>query len=157
PRPETERRGSIELSHGGTVFFGGAPYVFEPSLLFKNHSGKEISRWQWDGAYPNGYFFSDEATTVNGFPYAGNLVQDTQFRYLIYRSSQMLVQFNVNNVTNVALDYDVDARVSIGGVTKAQKFSTANVKAYDAAEVDLDFGNLADLAGPITAPTPALL
>src|SRR5262249_28176363 len=133
PRPETERRGSIELSHGGTVFFGGSPYLFEPSLLFKNRSGKEISRWEWDGAYPNGYFFTDEATPVTGSPSATTLVQAPQFRSLITRSSQMLVKFNVNDVTNVALDYDTEARLSIGGVTKAQKFSTVNVKAYDAA------------------------
>lgn len=156
-KPETERRGSIELSHGGTVYFGGNPYVFSASLRFLNPSGQEISRWQWEGAYPNGYYYSDEATKLGTFPYSSNLVQDNEFRYLIYRSSQMQASFNVNNLTNVALNYDVEARLYVGGSSKAQKFTTVNVKAYNASTVNLDFGNLADVAGPIGGPTPARL
>jgi hypothetical protein len=157
PRPEAERRGSIELSHGETIYFGGTPFTFSPSLLFRNPSGRVISRWMWEGAYPNGYYYSDEATKLNTFPHGNNLVQDTEFRYMVYRSSVMEVSLNVVNVTNLALDYELEARLYLGGSMRAQRSRTVNVGAYNLRSVDLNFGNLGDLAGAITAPTPARL
>jgi hypothetical protein len=143
PKPETERRGSLELRQND-------------SLFFKNPSGREISRWKWEGIYPNGYYFSDEAV-VNGFPFGSNLVQDNEFKYLIYRSSVLETIFNVVNVTDVALDFEVETRLYVNNSSKAQKFNTIKVDPYDLASLDLDFGNLADVAGAITGPTPARL
>ncbi|MER3556166.1 MAG: hypothetical protein C4331_17980 [Meiothermus sp.] len=157
PKPEAERRGSIELSHGETVYFGGVGFPFLASLIFRNPSNKVISRWKWDGAYPNGYYFNDEATTLPTFPYGRNLVQDNEFRYLIYRSSRMEAHFNVINVTNVALDYEVEARLYVGNNMKAQKFVNLNVGAYNSGPIDLDFGNLAVAVGTVSGPTPARL
>lgn len=153
PKPESERRGSIELSHGETL--NGMRYP--ASLIFRNPSGQEISRWKWDGTYPNGYYYSDEATTLPTFPYGRNLVQDTEFRYLIYRSSRMAVSFNVVNVTNVALGFEIEARLYVSGSLKAQKFANVNVEAYNLEPVNLDFGNLAGVVGTIGGPTPARL
>ncbi|MCI0669679.1 MAG: C39 family peptidase [Myxococcaceae bacterium] len=144
PRPEAERRGSIELAPGN-------------SLLFRNPSNYLISEWMWDGRYPNGYFFSDEATLNNEFPYGSNLVQDTEFRSLIYRSSLMQSGFDVVNVTDVALDFELEAQVYIGGSMRSRKVSTVNVGAYNSGWVYLNFGNLAELTGTIGAPTPARL
>jgi hypothetical protein len=145
PKPEAERRGSIELSRNPS------------SLTFRNPSNRLISQWEWEGAYPNGYYFTDEATKLGTFPYGSNLVQDSEFRYLIYRSSRLEVSFNVVNVTDVALGYEVEARLYVGGSLKAQKFAGVNVGAYDLEPVDLDFGNLAGVAGPVGGPTPARL
>lgn len=144
PKPETERRGSIELSRS------------DSSVVFQNPSGNVISRWNWEGVYPNGYYWSDEATLNNQFPYNGNLTQDNEFRSLIPRSSLMQSSFNVVNATNVALDYEIEARLYINNASKAQKFSTLNVGAYSRQNVSLDFGNLANLGG-IGGPTPARL
>jgi hypothetical protein len=156
PKPESERRGSIELSHGGTVYFSGTPFEFTPSLSFRNPSGEVISEWQWEGGYPNGYYFNDEAVD-EGFPFGSNLVQDNEFKYLIYRSSQMEVQLNVVNVTNIALDYEVETRLYVNNSSKAQRFNTVNVDAYDLEPLDIDFGNIADAVGAIAGPTPARL
>jgi hypothetical protein len=155
-RPENERRGSIELSHGGTVYFGGTPFSFTPSLQFRNPSGNIIAEWQWEGAYPNGYYFSDEAIG-NNFPYPSNLIQDNEFRYLIYRSSDMEVRLNVVNVTDIALDYEVETRLYVNGSSRTQRFNTVNVGPYDLEPLDIDFGNIADAVGAITGPTPARL
>lgn len=156
PKPENERRGSIELSHGGTVYFGGNPFAFTPSLSFKNPSGDVISEWQWEGKYPNGYYFNDEAVDT-GFPFGSNLVQDNEFKYLIYRSSDMEVKLNVVNVTDVALDYEIETRLYVNNSSKAQRFNTVNVGPYDLEPLDIDFGNIADAVGAITGPTPARL
>jgi hypothetical protein len=155
-RPENERRGSIELSHGGTVYFGGTPFNFTPSLQFRNPSGNIISEWQWEGTYPNGYYFSDEAIG-NNFPYPSNLIQDNEFRYLIYRSSDMELRLNVVNVTDIALDYEVETRLYVNGSSRAQRFNTVNVGPYDLEPLDIDFGNIADAVGAIGGPTPARL
>ncbi|WP_157202647.1 hypothetical protein [Calidithermus chliarophilus] len=157
PKPEAERRGSIELSHGETVYFGGVGFPFPASLIFRNPSNQVISRWKWDGAYPNGYYFNDEATTLPTFPYGRNLVQDNEFRYLIYRSSRMEASFNVVNVTNIALDFEVEARLYVAGAMKAQRFANVSVEAYDLEPLDLDFGNLAGVVGTVGGPTPARL
>lgn len=157
PKPEAERRGSIELSHGDTLYFGGVGYPFPASLVFRNPSNQVISRWKWDGTSPNGYYYNDEATTLPTFPYGNNLVQDKEFRYLIYRSSRLEVSFNVVNVTNVALGYELEARLYVGGSLKAQKFANVNVEAYDLEPINLDFGNLAGVVGPVSGPTPARL
>lgn len=155
-RAENERRGSIELSHGGTVYFSGTPVNFTPSLSFRNPSGDVISEWQWEGAYPNGYYFNDEAVD-NGFPFGSNLVQDNEFKYLIYRSSRMDVRLNVVNVTDTALDYEVETRLYVNNSSRAQRFNTVNVGPYDLEPLDIDFGNIADAVGAITGPTPARL
>lgn len=144
-KPETERRGSIELSRDPAT------------LTFRNPSNQLISQWDWEGAYPNGYYFTDQATKLGTFPYGNNLVQDNEFRYLIYRSSRMEADFNIVNVTNVALDYEIEARLYVGGGMKAQKFVNTNVGAYDDSPINLDFGNLADVAGSVGGPTPARL
>ncbi len=145
PKPETQRRGSIELSR--------AP----ATLTFRNPSGQLISQWEWEGLYPNGYYFTDEATKLATFPYGSNLVQDTEFRSLIYRSSRMEASFRIVNVTNVALDYEVEARLFVSGSMKSQKFVNTSVAAYDDSPISLDFGNLADIAGTVSSPTPARL
>ncbi|KIQ53845.1 hypothetical protein SY28_11775 [Meiothermus taiwanensis] len=157
PRPEAERRGSIELSHGETVYFGGVGYPFSASLIFRNPSNQEISRWKWSGLFPNGYYFSDEATTLPTFPYGRNLVQDNEFHSLIYRSSRMEASFNVVNVTNVALDFEVEARLYVAGAMKAQRFANVSVGAYNLRPLALDFGNLASVVGTVDGPTPARL
>ncbi|MDW8425848.1 MAG: hypothetical protein RMK51_07930 [Meiothermus sp.] len=145
PKPETQRRGSIELSRDPS------------SLTFRNPSNELISRWDWEGGYPNGYYFTDEATRLSTFPYGSNLVQDAEFRSLIYRSSRLEVGFNVVNVTNVALDFEIEARLYVNNAMKSQKLVNTNVAAYDDSPINLDFGNLADLAGTIGSPTPARL
>ncbi|RIH87969.1 C39 family peptidase [Calidithermus roseus] len=157
PKPESERRGSIELSHGETIYFGGVGYPFPASLIFRNLSNRVISRWKWDGGYPNGHYFNDEATTLPTFPYGNNLVQDSEFRYLIYRSSRMEASFNVVNVTDVGLGFEVEARLYVGRSMKAQKFANVNVDAYNLEPVDLEFGNLAGVVGAVGGPTPARL
>lgn len=144
PKPETERRGSIELSRSNS------------SVQFSNPSSNIISRWNWEGAYPNGYYFTDEASLNNQFPFGYNLTQDTEFKFLIPRSSLMEANFNVVNATNVALEYEVESRLYINNSSKAQKFNTINVPAYSLGNINLNFGNLADL-GPIGGPTPARL
>lgn len=144
-KPETERRGSIELSRDPAT------------LTFRNPSNQLISQWDWEGAYSNGYYYTDQATKINTFPYGHNLVQDNEFRYLIYRSSRMEADFNIVNVTNVALDYEVEARLYINNSMKAQKFVNTNVGAYDDSSINLDFGNVAEVAGAVGGPTPARL
>lgn len=144
PRPEAERRGSVVLAQG-------------ESLRFKNPTGYGISEWMWEGTFPNGYFLTDEASLSSAFPYGSNLVQDNEFKALIYRSSQPESTFTVVNVTDVALDFEVEGQVYVSGTSRARKVSTVNVQPYDVTSVTLAFGNLAEVVEPIAAPTPARL
>ncbi len=154
PKPETERRGSIELSHGATVYFSGVGYPFPASVAFRNPSGNVISNWNWEGKFPNGYYFSDEAITDKRFPFNSNLTQDQEFKSLIPRSSVLDLAFNVVNTTNTPREYQIEARLFIGGSSVAQQLKTFNGAAYDRAPVALSFGNLGTLA-PINGPTAA--
>lgn len=141
PKPETERRGSIELGREPT------------SLKFSNPSGKLISMWDWQGTLPNGSFLSEENRSFLG----PNLAFDAELAHLIPRSSTLDLSFNVINVSDIALDFEVESRLLVGGVSKAQKTSELNVGAYNRGFVAPDFGFLADLTDPIAGPTPARL
>jgi hypothetical protein len=158
PKPETERRGSIELTPGS--FNNGSTVNVEGSndtIIFRNPSDQVISRWLWSGLFPNGYYFSDAAKLNPKFTAGANLPSDNEFLRSIFRSSKLETVFNIVNVTNITLDYELEARLFVGGVSKAQKIIDPKIGAYSFQRMDLDWGNLADVAGTVGAPTTARL
>jgi hypothetical protein len=157
PKPETERRGSIELTPGGySDFKGGITEGENNTIIFRNLGDKIISRWMWSGLFPNGYYFSD-AARLGAFSYGSNLPNDAEFYTQAFRSSKLETVFNVVNVTNIALDFELEARLFVGGTMRSQKFVNPKVSAYSFQRMDLDFGNLADVSGAISTPTAARL
>lgn len=140
PRPEAERRGSIEL----------APPTGESmsrTIRFENPSGRLISSWTWDAnPFPYGYYF-DDATKQGLWPI------DATFGRVLPRSSALEVNFNVVNITENDLAYDVTARLYVAGDFKLERSALGvAVSAYDRERIDLDFGNLASVLGAIGAP-----
>jgi hypothetical protein len=157
PKPETERRGSIELTPGG--YSDGKGNIVEAennTIVFRNPSNNVISRWMWDGRYTNGYYFSDAAKLDPKFVGA-NLPSDGEFLKSIYRSSRLETIFNLVNVTNLTLDYELEARLFVGNTSRAQKIINPKISAHSFQRMDLDWGNLADVAGAVSAPTTARL
>jgi hypothetical protein len=137
PRPEAELRGSLEM----------APPTAEDrsrTIRFKNPSGSVVSNWQWDAnPFQHGYYF-DDATGRNLLPL------DSELGRVLPRSSQIEANFNVVNTTNVALDYEVLARLYVNDSFKAEQVATAaKVGAYSRQEVDLSFGNVATVVGAL--------
>ena len=157
PKPETERRGSIELLPGGRSNLGAIIEEVNDTIIFRNLGSQVISRWMWDGRYTNGYFFSDAAQLDNSFGSGSNLPSDSEFAKSIFRSSKLETIFNLVNTTNIALDYELEARLFIGGTSKSQKILSPKIGAYSYQRMDLDWGNLTDVAGAISAPTTARL
>lgn len=157
PKPETERRGSIELLPGGYSDNGTIVEAVNDTIIFRNASDQVISRWMWDGRYANGYLFSDASKLDNRFPSTGNLPSDNEFQKSIYRSSKLETIFNLVNTTNLSLDYELEARLFVGGTSRAQKIINPKIGAQSFQRIDLDWGNLADLAGALSAPTTARL
>jgi hypothetical protein len=157
PKPEAERRGSIELLPGGYIDNGTIVEAVNDTIIFRNASDQVISRWMWDGSYANGYFFSDAAKLDNRFPSTGNLPSDNEFLKSIYRSSKLETVFNLVNITNLPFDYELEARLFVGGTSRSQKIINPNIGAQSYQRMDLDWGNLADLVGTVAAPTTARL
>ncbi len=157
PKPEAERRGSIELLPGGYFDKGTILEAMNDTIIFRNSSDHIISRWMWDGQFSNGYFFSDAAKLDNRFPSGGNLPSDNEFLKSIYRSSKLETVFNLVNITNLTLDYELEARLFVGGTSRSQKFLNPKIGAQSFQRIDLDWGNLADLVGTVGAPTTARL
>lgn len=140
PRPENQRRGSLEI----------APPTAEDvsrTILFRNPSGSTVSAWMWDAQpFEHGYFFDDQSGR-------GMLSVDPEFGRIVPRSSQLEAGFNVVNVTNVDLEFDVYARVYLGGALKVERSALdVAVGSYDRAQVDLDLGDLGVLTGAIASP-----
>ncbi len=157
PKPETERRGSIELLPGGTNNNGGIVETVNETIIFRNLRNYVISRWMWDGRYANGYYFSDAAHQEPKFLYGTNLPIDKEFQNSIFRSSKLETDFNLVNFTNVALDYELEARLFVGGVSRAQKFVNPKIGANSYQPIYIAWGNLADVVGAVGAPTTARL
>lgn len=153
PKPETERRGSIELLPGGE--FNGKTTVesVNDTIIFRNASDQVISRWMWDGQFSNGYYFSD----ASNFAPLSNLPLDKDFLHSVFRSSKLETVFNLVNITNLTLDYELEARLFAGGTSRSQKFLNPKIGAQSYQRIDLDWGNLADLVGEVGAPTTARL
>lgn len=144
PRPETARRGSLELG----------PRTAEDTfrtVRFTNPSGSLIADWAWDGnPYSSGYYFVDQ-TNPTTWPL------DNEFGRVLPRSSQLQARFNVVNITENLYVYDVVARLYVNDSFKLERTDTVTMTPYTRAEVDLDFGNLATVVGAITAPTTGRL
>jgi hypothetical protein len=158
PKPETERRGSIELLPGGeSDFKGGIAETVNSTIIFRDPSNNVVSRWMWDGRFANGYYFSDAAKLDPKFRGGANLPSDSEFLRSIYRSSKLETVFNIVNTTNLTLDYELEARLFVGGTSRAQKTINPKIKAASFQRMDLDWGNLADVAGAVGAPTTARL
>ena len=140
PRPETERRGSLEL----------APPTAEDmnrTVRFENPSGNLISNWYWDAnPFARGYYF-DDATKKSLWP------SDNEFGRILPRSSGLEANFNVINITETTLNYEVLARLYINDSFKLKRsVPSFSVSAYDREEINLDFGNLASAVGVISGP-----
>jgi hypothetical protein len=158
PKPETERRGSIELTPGGySDNKGNIVEAVNDTIIFRNLGNNVISRWMWEGRFADGYYFSDAAKLDAKFPYGANLPSDSEFLRSIYRSSKLETIFNLVNLTNLTLDYELEARLFIGGTSRAQKIINPKISANSFQRMDLDWGNLADVAGAVGAPTTARL
>ena len=140
PRPEVARRGSIEL----------APATAEDTsrtVVFRNPSTDRLSSWMWDAnPYVHGYYFANDT----GRPV---LHSDAEFGYALPRSSRLETDFNIVNITDAALDYDVEARVSVGGASTASRTTTvAGLAGYSRSTVRFDFGLLSDRIGATGGP-----
>ncbi len=158
PKPENARRGSIELRPGGmSDGTGNIVENVDNTIIFRNLSNQTVSRWMWDGRFANGYYFTDAAKLNAQFPYGANLPSDGEYLRSIYRSSRLETVFNIVNTSNLEFDYELEARLFIGGSSKAQKIINPKIKGYSLEPIDLDWGNLADLAGAINTPTTARL
>ena len=158
PKPESERRGSLMLSHGGTLYSGGGALAYLGSVVVQSPANQDLSDWEWDGTYPNGYLFSDAATHLQTFPLGFNLPQSRDFRTSLFRSARFRTSVDVINVTDLALDYTLEARLeNAAGATAAQKVATLNVKPYNDGSTTIDFGTLTDTFGAVSAPTDARL
>lgn len=158
PKPEAERRGSIELLPGGmSDAKGNIVESVNDTIIFRNLSNQIVSRWMWDGRFVNGYYFSDAAKLQSTFLFGANLPSDTEFLRSIYRSSRLETVFNVVNTSNLEFTYELEARLYIGGSSKAQKIVNPKIKGYSFERIDLDWGNLADLTGNLNSPTTARL
>ncbi|MFO7546985.1 MAG: hypothetical protein R6W77_15950 [Trueperaceae bacterium] len=145
PRPENERRGSLEI----------APPTGEDAsrtIRFRNASGSTVSNWMWDAQpFEHGYFFDDQSGR-------GMLKADAEFGRVVPRSSQLDTSFNIVNVTNLDLTYDVYGRVYLGGALKVERSALdVAVGSYERERIDFGFGDLGGLAGAITAPVDGRL
>jgi hypothetical protein len=158
PRPERERRGSIELAPAGMAapFCGngtsGVDNLALPgrALRFVDHDDRPIARWQWDGSpYQYGYFFDDPA---NALP------DDTDFGNVIPRTAKLQARFKVVNVTTDPRIYRATARLSFVSPPAIRLRSVdVTVPGYSSAPVDLDFESFVEYIGRVTTPTEGRL
>ena len=126
PRPETERRGSIELAPGDN---------FEDTnrtLVFRNRAGSPISRWMWDGdPYKYGYYFSDPTE---------RLTKDAEFGRLMPRSATLTARFDVLNITDTAHTYVAYGTLSSTG---ARQYTSVTIPAYSRYTMTFTYDHLA--------------
>jgi hypothetical protein len=147
PRPETERRGSIELAPGDQNE--------NPSrtLRFLDGFYKPLSVWRWDGGYPNGYFFSDEGGL-------GRIPYDATYFHAIPSSSKLFASFDLVNTTSAGLGYQLTTRLLLNGVEQSHDIETVSIPALSLKQVTPynGFSSLNELAkGGINGPAEAML
>lgn len=138
PRPENERRGSIELASSSLNFYD--PY------------GPLLSRSAWDGRYLGGYLF-DDAQGLGYIPY------DAESGHALPSSTDPLLSFNVVNLTGVSLEYEVLVHLHAGALPSTTR-RTLTVGPYNLGRVTPYDGllSLEELAGhKISGLTSALI
>lgn len=143
PRPEAERRGSIELAPSSLSFLDPR----HPSDRSKN-----LSNGAWDGRYLGGFLFDD----AQGFGY---IPYDAESGHAIPSSANPLLGFNVVNLTGASLEYEVLVHLHAGGLPSTTR-RTLTVGAYNLISTTPYDGlfSLEELAGhKISSLTPAFV
>lgn len=138
PRPEAERRGSLELAPSSLSIYD--PYA---TLL---------SSSKWDGRYLGGYLFDD----TQGFGY---IPYDADSGRAIPSSANPRLSFNVVNLTGAPLEYEVLVRLHAGSLPSTTR-RTLTVGTYSLASITPYDGlfSLEELAGhKISSLTPAFI
>jgi len=126
PRPEAERRGSIELAPGDNR------EDINRTLVFRNRAGLPISRWMWDGdPYRNGYCYSD---------LTGRLVDCADFGKILPRSAALTASFDVVNITDTAHTYVATGTLSSTGVMQSR---SVTIPAYGRYTLSFSYDHLA--------------
>jgi hypothetical protein len=137
PRPETERRGSIDLAPDSFQFFNSLAHL--------------LSKSSWSGFYGGGYAFSDEDVD-------GRLPFDATYNHSIPSSARVLGRFNLVNTSGLDLDYELTTQLLVNGVGQAVHTETTRLLAYSALTVTPynEIFSLNDLAnGSIVAAADA--
>ena len=138
PRPETERRGSMEL--------------YPDSFAYTSPLGEAVTNWYWEGLNNlNGYVFDDPSGSGRLLPF------DSTYGRLLPRSGNLSLNLNIVNITNASLPYTATARLLVGTSMVKQLFQDSTVPGYTRSPVNFDFGKLADSVPALGGPTDASL